>query len=130
MSFESNMTYNWTETTLGEVIKLYDHKRIPLNTRQRSERQGKFPYYGAAGIIDSIDDYIFDGRYLLIAEDGSVITDKGKPVLNLVNEKFWVSNHAHVVRGKAPISTDFLYYALSNVDIIGYLTGTAQPKLS
>ncbi|RKU20109.1 hypothetical protein C6501_00530 [Candidatus Poribacteria bacterium] len=120
----------WTETTLGEVIELYDHKRIPLNTRQRSERQGEFPYYGAAGIIDSVDDYIFDGRYLLIAEDGSVITQDGKPVLNLVNGKFWVSNHAHVVRGKSPISTDFLYYALSNVAIIGYLTGTAQPKLS
>ena len=120
----------WTETTLGEVIELYDHKRIPLNTRQRSERQGDFPYYGAAGIIDSVDDYIFDGRYLLIAEDGSVITKNGKPVLNLVNGKFWVSNHAHVVRGKSPISTDFLYYTLSNVAIIGYLTGTAQPKLS
>ena len=120
----------WTETTLGEVIELYDHKRIPLNTRQRSERQGDFPYYGAAGIIDSVDDYIFDGKYLLIAEDGSVITKNGKPVLNLVNGKFWVSNHAHVVRGKSPISTDFLYYTLSNVAIIGYLTGTAQPKLS
>ena len=124
------MTDLWTETTLGEVIELYDHKRIPLNTRQRSERQGDFPYYGAAGIIDSVDDYIFDGKYLLIAEDGSVITKNGKPVLNLVNGKFWVSNHAHVVRGKSPISTDFLYYTLSNVAIIGYLTGTAQPKLS
>ncbi len=120
----------WTETTLGEVIEIYDHKRIPLNTRQRSDRQGDFPYYGAAGIIDSVDDFIFDGRYLLIAEDGSVITKDGKPVLNLVNGKFWVSNHAHVIRGKSPISTDFLYYALSNVAIIGYLTGTAQPKLS
>lgn len=124
------MTDLWTEIALGDVIELYDHKRIPLNTRQRNERQGEFPYYGAAGIIDSIDDYIFDGRYLLIAEDGSVITQDGKPVLNLVNGKFWVSNHAHVVRGKSPISTDFLYYALSNVAIIGYLTGTAQPKLS
>ena len=124
------MTDLWTEITLGDVIELYDHKRIPLNTQQRSERQGKYPYYGAAGIIDSVDDYIFDGKYLLIAEDGSVITQDGKPVLNLVNGKFWVSNHAHVVKGKPPISTDFLYFALSNVVILGYLTGTAQPKLS
>ena len=124
------MINSWKEITLGEVIELYDHKRIPLNTKQRSERQGKYPYYGAAGIIDSVDDYIFDGKHLLIAEDGSVITPDGKPVLQLVNGKFWVSNHAHVVKGKSPISTDFLYFALSNVVILGYLTGTAQPKLS
>ena len=124
------MTDLWTEITLGDVIELYDYKRIPLNTRQRSERQGKYPYYGAAGIIDSVDDYIFEGKYLLIAEDGSVITPDGKPVLQLVDGKFWVSNHAHVVKGKSPISTDFLYFALSNVVILGYLTGTAQPKLS
>ena len=124
------MIDSWKETTLGEVIELYDHKRIPLNTRQRSERQGEYPYYGAAGIIDSVDDYIFNGKYLLIAEDGSVITEDGKPVLQLVNGRFWVSNHAHVVQGKLPISTEFLYYTLSNVFILGYLTGTAQPKLS
>ena len=61
------MIDSWKETTLGEVIELYDHKRIPLNSRQRSERQGEYPYYGAAGIIDSVDDYIFNGKYLLIA---------------------------------------------------------------
>ena len=124
------MTDSWTETTLGEVIELYDHKRIPLNTQQRSQRQGEYPYYGAARIIDYVDDYIFDGKYLLIAEDGSVITTEGKPVLQLVKGKFWVSNHAHVVQGKSPISTDFLYFAISNVVISGYITGTAQPKLS
>ena len=124
------MTNSWVETTLGEVIELYDHKRIPLNTQQRSQRQGEYPYYGAARIIDSVDDYIFDGKYLLIAEDGSVITAEGKPVLQLVKGKFWVSNHAHVVQGKSPISTDFLYFALNNVVISGYITGTAQPKLS
>ena len=124
------MTDSWTETTLGEIIELYDHKRIPLNTQQRSQRQGEYPYYGAARIIDSVDHYIFDGRYLLIAEDGSVITTEGKAVLQLVKGKFWVSNHAHVVQGKSPISTDFLYFAMSNVVISGYITGTAQPKLS
>ena len=124
------MTDSWTETTLGEVIELYDHKRIPLNTQQRSQRQGEYPYYGAARIIDSVDDYIFDGRYLLIAEDGSVSTTEGKAVLQLVKGKFWVSNHAHVVQGKSPISTDFLYFAMSNVVISGYITGTAQPKIS
>ncbi len=124
------MMNSWTETTLGEVIELYDYKRIPLSTQQRSQRQGEYPYYGAARIIDSIDDYIFDGKYLLIAEDGSVITTEGKPVLQLAEGKFWVSNHAHVIQAKSPISTDFLYFAMSNVVISGYITGTAQPKLS
>ncbi len=124
------MTNSWTETTLGEVIELYDHKRIPLSAQQRSQRQGEYPYYGATKIIDSIDDYIFDGKYLLIAEDGSVITAEGKPVLQLVTGQFWVSNHAHVIRAKSPMPTDFLYFAMSDVVISGYITGTAQPKLS
>ena len=124
------MTNSWKETTLGEVIELYDHKRVPLNRQQRSQRQGEYPYYGAARVIAYVDDYIFDGKYLLIAEDGSVITTEGKPVLQLVKGKFWVSNHAHVVQGKSLTSTDFLYFAMSNVVISGYITGTAQPKLS
>ena len=124
------MTDLWSETTLGEVIDLFDHKRIPLNLEQRSQRRGEYPYYGAAGIIDSVDGYIFNGKYLLVGEDGTVIRPDGTPVLQLVKGKFWVSNHAHVIQGKSPISTDFLYFALSSVVISGYITGTAQPKLS
>ena len=124
------MTDLWSETTLGEVIELYDHRRIPLNTKQRSQRRGEYPYYGAAGIIDSVDGYIFNGKYLLVGEDGSVIRPDGTPVLQLVKGKFWVSNHAHVIKAKSPISTNFLYFALSTAVISGFVTGTAQPKLS
>ena len=67
------------------------------------------PYYGAAKILGYINGYLFDGRYLLIGEDGSVVTKDGKPVLQLVTGKFWVNNHTHVVQGKSPISTNFLY---------------------
>ena len=92
--------------------------------------QGEYPYYGAAKILDHINGYLFDGRYLLIAEDGSVITEDGKPVLQLVAGKFWVNNHAHIIQGKNPISTNFLYLFMSNVAISGYITGTAQPKIN
>jgi type I restriction enzyme S subunit len=92
--------------------------------------QGKYPYYGAAKILDYINGYLFDGRYLLIGEDGSVITKDGKPVPQLVTGKFWVNNHTHVVQGKLPVSTNFLYIFMSNVTISGYITGTAQPKIN
>ena len=61
---------DWIDVELGEIIDIYDSKRVPLSSKERKKRQGKYPYYGASGIIDYIDDYIFDGEYLLIAEDG------------------------------------------------------------
>ncbi len=97
---------------------------------QRAEIQGEYPYYGAAKVFDHINDFIFDGEYLLMAEDGSVITSARAPVLQLVNEKFWPNNHTHVLRGKAHFSTHFLYLGLSEGDISPYITGAAQPKIT
>ena len=120
----------WEVKSFGEVAFNFDRQRKPLSGMVRSTMQGEYPYYGAAKILDHINDYLFDGRYLLIAEDGSVITKDGKPVLQLVTGKFWVNNHAHVVQGIAPISTNFLYLFMSNVAISSYITGTAQPKIN
>ena len=120
----------WEVKSFGEVSFNFDRQRKPLSGMVRSTMQGEYPYYGAAKILDHINDYLFDGRYLLIAEDGSVITEDGKPVLQLVTGKFWVNNHAHVVQGKDPISTNFLYLFMSNVAILGYITGAAQPKIN
>ena len=121
----------WTETTLGEVIELYDHERIPLSSQQRSQRQGGYPYYGASGIIDYIDDYIFDGRFLLISEDGANLVERKTPIAFFASGKFWVNNHAHVVRGIPGVADDyFLMSYLQFANISGYITGTAQPKLS
>ena len=120
----------WEVKNFGEVSFNFDRQRKPLAGMVRSTMEGEYPYYGAAKILDHINGYLFDGRYLLIAEDGSVITEDGKPVLQLVTGKFWVNNHAHVVQGKAPISTNFLYLFMSNVAISGYITGTAQPKIN
>ena len=120
----------WEVKSFGEVSLNFDRQRKPLSGRVRSTMQGEYPYYGAAKVLDHINDYLFDGRYLLIGEDGSVITEDGKPVLQLVTGKFWVNNHTHVVQGKSPISTNFLYLFMSNVAILGYVTGAAQPKIN
>ena len=125
------MTNSWAETTLGEVVELYDHERIPLSTQQRSQRQGEYPYYGASGIIDYIDDYIFDGRFLLISEDGANLVERKTPIAFFAGGKFWVNNHAHIVRGIPGIADDyFLMSYIQSANISGYITGTAQPKLS
>ena len=121
----------WTATTIGNIIDIYDSKRIPLSGNVRKQRQGQYPYYGASGIIDYIDDYIFDGRYLLIAEDGENLNSRKLPVAFFAQGKFWVNNHAHIVRAKAGIADDhFLFSWFGQANISGYITGAAQPKLS
>ena len=119
----------WELKTLGQMAKNFDSKRRPISKLKRAEIRGNIPYYGAAKIIDYVNEVLLDGKYLLFAEDGSVITKEGFPVLQLVNEKFWVSNHAHVLQGN-DVSTEYLYLALSRVSIQGYITGAAQPKIT
>ena len=122
---------NWRTRKLGEIIDIHDSKRVPLSSKERANRQGKYPYYGASGIIDYIDDYIFDGRYLLIAEDGENLNSRKLPIAFFANGKFWVNNHAHIVRGKSnAVDDNFLKAWFAQADISGYITGTAQPKLS
>ena len=120
----------WVVKRLDEIAENFDRLRRPLSRAARSEVQGPYPYYGAAKVFDYVNDFIFDGEYLLMAEDGSVITGDGRPVLQLVNEKFWPNNHTHILRGKAPISTHFLYVALSLIGVSPYISGSAQPKIT
>jgi len=117
-------------TSLGSVVKCLDSKRIPLSNKERESKQGHYPYYGAAGIIDYVNEPIFSGLYLLMGEDGSVIKEDGTPVLQLVSGEFWVNNHAHVLQGETDLETRFLYYALGNTNIQGFVTGAVQPKLN
>lgn len=125
------MANTFPTSKLGDVIDLFDSQRVPLNSRQRHERQGKYPYYGAQGVIDHVDGYIFDGRYILVAEDGENLNSKKLPLALFANGKFWVNNHAHILRGKADIADDeYLLACLNNADIKPYVTGAAQPKLS
>ena len=89
-----------------------------------------YPYYGAAELLDYVDDYIFDGKYLLLGEDGSVVTPEGYPVLQMVYGKFWVNNHAHILQGKNGFSTELLYLTFKKMNVNGIVTGSAQPKIS
>lgn len=117
--------YRFDEVTIN-----FDKKRIPLSSAQREKRQGTFRYYGAQGVIDHVDDYIYDGTYLLIAEDGENLKSKKQNIAQVVDGQFWVNNHAHIVQGNEQSDTRFLCYLINSMDLSGYVTGSAQPKLS
>ena len=118
------------EYRFDEVTINYDKRRVPLSGAQREKRQGKYRYYGAQGVIDHIDDFIFDGTYLLIAEDGENLKSKKQNIAQVVDGQFWVNNHAHIVQGNELCDTRYLCYLLNSMDLSGYITGSAQPKLS
>lgn len=120
----------WKTVKLGEIVILHDSKRVPLSSLERAKRKGNYPYYGAASIVDYIDSYIFDGDYILLGEDGTVINDNGTPVLQRPSGQFWVSNHAHVITNREGVDFDFLYYLLCNTNITSAVTGAVQMKVS
>ena len=115
---------------LGEVLENYDYLRKPLSSMQRETFKGEYPYYGAQGIIDYVAEYRCDGEYLLIAEDGENLSSRNVPIAQIAKGKYWVNNHAHVVRNNENADLRYICYLLNNSDIAGYVTGSAQPKLS
>jgi len=119
----------WKYAPLSEFIEILDSRRVPLSGKQRAERRGIYPYHGAAGVMDFVDDYLFDGIHVLIGEDGSVVKDDGRPYTQYVWGKFWVNNHAHVLRGRG-ITNETLLIFLDQCDIAPFVTGAVQPKLS
>lgn len=121
----------WQEIPLGDVVDLFDHRRVPLSSAQRSTRQGPYPYYGAQGVIDHIDAFIFDGRFILVPEDGENLRSRKLPIAYFAEGKFWVNNHAHIIKAKPDVAVDrFVQSAIEASDIGRYVTGAAQPKLS
>lgn len=115
---------------LSDLCEILDSKRKPLSALQRAKKQGIYPYYGAQGIIDHLDDYLLDGEYLLVAEDGANLETRNQPIANIAKGKIWVNNHAHVLgsNGKCPLN--LLGFILNNMNISPYVTGCAQPKLN
>lgn len=120
----------WSPSVAGDLFDCLDRKRVPLSGNDRAKRQGSIPYYGATGVIDHVDDHIFDGTYLLIGEDGSVEKEDGTAFSQYVSGKIWVNNHAHVLIGKGSISTEFLYLAFQFVKVSPFVTGAVQLKIS
>lgn len=115
---------------LSDLCEILDAKRKPLSALQRAKKQGIYPYYGAQGIIDHLDEYLLDGEYLLVAEDGANLETRNQPIANIAKGKIWVNNHAHVLgsNGKCPLN--LLGFILNNMNISPYVTGCAQPKLN
>ena len=120
----------WTSCTLQDAVDFLDGQRKPLESADRARRQGAYPYYGASGIIDYIDDYIFDEPLLLLGEDGANIINRSSPLCFIATGKYWVNNHAHVMRPKNEHNIKFLCELLESLDYTRYNTGTAQPKIN
>ena len=119
---------DWPLVPLGELTENFDGRRMPVKGNDR--KPGPYPYYGASGIVDRVDGYLFDGEYLLIGEDGENLRTRQTPIAFIATGKFWVNNHAHIVRGNHRADTRFLSYVLSQTEISGYLTGSTMPKLT
>ena len=133
MDFEPygrEMPDDWHCGTVDEIIELHDSVRKPLSGNERDKLEKIYPYYGATSIMDYVDDYLFDGIYLLLGEDGSVIDAEGYPILQYVFGKFWANNHAHIITGKNGFSVEELYLLFSLTHIQDIVTGAVQLKIS
>lgn len=122
------MSSDWPLVPIGELTVNFDARRKPVKEVDR--RAGPYPYYGASGIVDHVDGYLFQGEHLLIAEDGENLRTRQTPIAFMANGRFWVNNHAHIVVGNEKASTRYLQYALLGTDITAYLTGAVMPKLT
>ena len=121
---------DWEEKPLGEVVKFLDGKRKPIKESDRASMQGRHPYYGASGIIDYVNNFIFDEDLILLGEDGENIVSRNLPLVFKVSGKYWVNNHAHVLKPKKPHSLEFLVQYMETLSYIKYNSGGAQPKLN
>ena len=118
------------ETTVGELITLFDSMRRPMSSLERSDMERLYPYYGAASLMDYVDDYIFDGIFGLLGEDGTVMDENGYPTMQYVWGKFWVNNHAHIFQGKNGYSTELVYMLLKKTIVRDAVTGAVQLKIN
>jgi type I restriction enzyme S subunit len=127
----------WVSASLSDCVEILDSRRIPVNNKERLERvDGKscdelYPYYGATGQVGMIDDFIFEGEHLLIGEDGAPFFDKSKNVAYLVRGKFWVNNHAHILKAMEGVTLNrYLLHFLNKFNYKGFVNGTTRLKLN
>lgn len=130
-SIADELPAGWRVGTVGEIVEIHDSKRIPLSGAQREKMEKRiYPYYGAASLMDYVDEYIFDGKYLLLGEDGTVVDDAGYPILQYVWGQFWVNNHAHILTGKMGFNVESLLLLFKRTPVKSIVTGAVQPKIS
>ena len=124
-------TSAWNKHKLGDVLIFFDNLRKPLSSIQREKMAHIYPYYGAASIVDYVEDYLFDGTYILISEDGANVIDSfGHPLTQYTYGKFWVNNHAHIVKGSNGYSEALVYAMHGTLNMQSIVTGAAQPKIN
>jgi type I restriction enzyme S subunit len=121
---------HWKISKLKFEMEIHNNKRIPLSAEERGQRQGPYPYYGSTSLIDHVDDYLFDGRYILIAEDGANLVMRNLRLSFIVDGKFWVNNHAHILKSKDHSFDEYYCELLEQTDFTTVITGSAQPKLT
>ena len=129
-SSDGNLPNSWRLGTVGDIIQLHDSKRVPLSGAERDKMAKVYPYYGATSLMDYVENYLFDGIYLLLGEDGTVVDSLGFPILQYVYGQFWVNNHAHIITGKEGFSVEELYLFFSLTNIKSIVTGAVQQKVS
>ena len=118
----------WDRQRFDQICENLDSRRVPITSTDR--KAGNYPYYGASGIVDYVEDYIFDEDILLISEDGANLLMRSTPIAFSVSGKVWVNNHAHVVRFESKATQKYIEVCFAITDISGSITGTAQPKLN
>ena len=121
---------NWCWVRFGTALVNRDAERIPLSVAQREKLQKKFDYYGASGVIDKVDRYLFDKPLLLIGEDGANLLLRSKPIAFIASGQYWVNNHAHVIDAVAGVDLRYIALFINAINLAPYVTGTAQPKMN
>ncbi|MEX1015010.1 MAG: restriction endonuclease subunit S, partial [Candidatus Paceibacterota bacterium] len=120
----------WEVKKLGKILENKDSERVPVKKSDRKEMAGEYPYYGASGIVDYVDDYLFEGPNLLIGEDGANLLSRSTEIAFIADGKYWVNNHAHVLGSERINLLHYVKYFINNLDLEPYITGSAQPKLN
>ena len=122
--------YNWKFVRFGEIMLSRDNERKPVSSHERMHKEKIYDYYGASGVIDKTDDYLFDKDLMLIGEDGANLLTRSTPIAFIARGKYWVNNHAHVLDVCAGLNLEYITLYINSISLAPYVTGTAQPKMN
>ena len=120
----------WEWARFESVLYNRDAERIPVSVAEREKLEKRYDYYGASGVIDKVDKYLFDKPLLLIGEDGANLLARTKPIAFMARGQYWVNNHAHVLDGLSEVLLEYIALFINSISLAPYVTGTAQPKMN